>query len=66
MYRQQELREEFCQRDAICRLNGYEPSNFEQRQRERLIVGDIKGAVSRRQGRNLGCPSRLARRGFGA
>ncbi|KVT79938.1 hypothetical protein WT25_17415 [Burkholderia territorii] len=39
--RQRELRERFRQADAISRLEGYEPDDFEEAQKERLIVGEI-------------------------
>lgn len=39
--RQRELRERFRQADAISRLEGYEPGDFELAQKERLIAGEI-------------------------
>ncbi|MDN7473471.1 antitoxin VbhA family protein [Burkholderia multivorans] len=39
--RQRELRERFRQADAISRLEGYEPGDFEEIQKERLIAGEI-------------------------
>ncbi|KVC45405.1 hypothetical protein WS58_14035 [Burkholderia pseudomultivorans] len=39
--RQGELRELFRRADAISRLEGYEPSEFEAELKERLVVGEI-------------------------
>ncbi|MBO2977503.1 antitoxin VbhA family protein [Burkholderia pseudomallei] len=39
--RQRELRELFRRADAISRLEGYEPGDFEEAQKERLITGEI-------------------------
>ncbi|HGO6075304.1 TPA: antitoxin VbhA family protein [Burkholderia cepacia] len=39
--RQAELRERFRQADAISRLEGYDPSEFEQQQKERIVRGEI-------------------------
>lgn len=39
--RQIELRKRFREADAISRLEGYEPSEFEIAQKERLIEGEI-------------------------
>lgn len=39
--RQAELREQFRQADAISRLEGYDPSEFEEQQKERIVRGEI-------------------------
>ncbi|RBB40125.1 hypothetical protein DPV79_12815 [Burkholderia reimsis] len=39
--RQCELREHFRRADAISRLEGYEPGEFEEAQKERLVAGEI-------------------------
>ncbi|MCR4471159.1 antitoxin VbhA family protein [Burkholderia sp. SCN-KJ] len=39
--RQAELRERFRQADAISRLEGYEPSEFEEQQKARIVRGEI-------------------------
>lgn len=39
--RQGELRGLFRRADAISRLEGYEPGEFEEAQKERLIAGEI-------------------------
>lgn len=39
--RQRELRERFRQADAISRLEGYEPSEFEEVQKSRVVTGEI-------------------------
>lgn len=38
---QAERREQFAQADAISALEGYEPNEFEQAQKERIITGEI-------------------------
>lgn len=39
--RQRELREQFHRADAISRLEGYEPSEFEEQQKRRIVRGEI-------------------------
>lgn len=39
--RQAELREQFRLADAISRLEGYDPGEFEQQQKERIVRGEI-------------------------
>ncbi|HEB3529753.1 TPA: antitoxin VbhA family protein [Burkholderia cenocepacia] len=39
--RQRELRERFRQADAISRLEGYAPSEFEEQQKQRIVCGEI-------------------------
>lgn len=39
--KQNEIREQFKQADAISRLEGYDPDAFEQKQKERIVTGEI-------------------------
>lgn len=36
-----EVRDQFADADAISRLEGYAPDEFEQAQKERIIAGEI-------------------------